>query len=60
MTRCSEKALFYLAKKINSTISKTFYTCYTELLFLKYWKISKRAVKIGGFLQYSLTYISRS
>ena len=39
---------------MNSTISKAFYTCSTELLFSRYKKISKKAVKIGGFLQYSV------
>ena len=39
---------------MNSTISKAFYTCSTELLFSRYKKISKEAVKIGGFLQYSV------
>ena len=36
---------------MNSTIKKTFYTSSTESLFLRYMKISKKAVKIGGFLQ---------
>ena len=36
---------------MNTTINKTFYTCSTEWLFLRYKKISKKAVKIGGFLQ---------
>ena len=30
---------------MNSTIKKTFYTCSTESLFLRYKKISKKAVK---------------
>ena len=29
----------------NSTINKSFYTCYTESLFLRYKKISKNAAK---------------
>ena len=33
---------------MNSTINKTFYTCSTESLFLRYVKVSKKAVKIGG------------
>ena len=37
---------------MNSTISKAFYTCPTETLFLRYKKVSKKVVKIGGFLQY--------
>ena len=32
---------------MNSTINKTFYTCSTESLFLRYKKISKKAVKLG-------------
>ena len=43
-----------LWKKMNSTISKTLYTCSTESLFLRYKKISKKAVKRGGFLQCSV------
>ena len=35
---------------MNSTISKTFYTCSTESLFLKDKKISKKAVELGSFL----------
>ena len=37
-------------KKMNSTINKTFCTCSTESLFLRYRKISKKAVKLGSFL----------
>ena len=37
-------------KKMNSTIYKTFCTCSTESLFLRYRKISKKAVKLGSFL----------
>ena len=39
---------------MNSTINKTFYTCSTKSLFLRYKKTSKKAVKIGGFLQCSV------
>ena len=39
---------------MNSTINKTFYTYSTELLFLKYTKIFKKAVKLGSFLQCSV------
>ena len=39
-------------KEINSTFIKTFYTCCTESLFLRYKRISKKAVKIGNFLQW--------
>ena len=39
---------------MNSTINKTFYTCSTESLFLRYKKISKKAVKLGSFLQCSV------
>ena len=35
---------------MNSTINKTFYACSTESLFLRYKKISKKAVKLGSFL----------
>ena len=42
-------------KKMNSTISKTFYTCSTEALFIRYKKIFKKTVKLdGSFLQYSV------
>ena len=40
---------------MNSTINKTFYTCSTESLFLRYKKISKKAVKLGSF--YNVQYI---
>ena len=43
-----------LWKQMNSTINKTFYTCSTESLLQRYKKISKKAVKIGGFLQCSV------
>ena len=36
---------------MNITINKTFDTCSTELLLLKYKTISKKAVEIGDFLQ---------
>ena len=36
---------------MNSTINKTFYTSSTESLFLRYRKVSKKAVKLGSFLQ---------
>ena len=36
---------------MDSTINKTSYTCSTESLFLRYKKIPKKIVKIGGFLQ---------
>ena len=39
---------------MNSTINKTFYRCSTQSLFLKYKKISKKAVKLGTFLQCSV------
>ena len=39
---------------MNSTINKTFYTCSTESPFLRYKKIFKKAVKIGGLLQCSV------
>ena len=39
---------------MNSTINKTFYTCSTESLFLRYKKISKKAIKLGSFLQCSI------
>ena len=35
-------------KYVKSTINKTFYTCSTELLFLRYKKIFKKAVKLGS------------
>ena len=39
---------------MNSTINKTFYACSTDSFLLRYKKISKKAVKIGGFLQCSV------
>ena len=39
---------------MNSAINKTFYTCSTESLFLKYKKISSKAVKLASFLHYSV------
>ena len=36
------------------TINTTFYTCSTESSFLRYKKISKKAVKLGKFLQCSV------
>ena len=39
---------------LDSTFNKTFYTCLTELLFLRYKQISKKAVKLGSFLQCSV------
>ena len=35
---------------MNNTISKTFYLSFIESLFLRYNKISKKSVKLGGFL----------
>ena len=37
---------------MNSTINKTFYSNSAESMFLRYKKISKKAVKLGSFLQY--------
>ena len=39
---------------MNSTINKTFYACSIESLFLRYKNISKKAVKLGSFLQCSV------
>ena len=39
---------------MNSSINKIVYTCSTESLFLRYKKISKKAVKLGSFLQCSV------
>ena len=39
---------------MNRAINKTFYKCSTELLFLTYKKISKKAVKLDSFLQCSV------
>ena len=41
-------------KQINSTINETFYICSMESLFLRYKKISKKAVKLDSFLQCSV------
>ena len=38
---------------MNGTINKTFYACSAESL-LKYKKVSKKAMKIVGFLQCSV------
>ena len=38
---------------MNITINKNFCTCSTESLFWSYKKISKKAVKLGSFLQSS-------
>ena len=35
-------------------MNKTFYTCSAESLFLRYKKISKKAIKLGSFLQCSV------
>ena len=50
-TICCVKTLFYLRNTMNSRISKSFYTCSTKSLLLTYKKISKKAVKLGSFLQ---------
>ena len=39
---------------MNSTVNKTFCACSRESLFLRYTKLFKKAVKIGGFLQCSV------
>ena len=39
---------------MNSSINKTFYTCSTESLFLRCKKISRKAVTLGRFLQFSV------
>ena len=39
---------------MNNSINKTLNTRSTESLFFRYKKISKKAVKIGGFLQISI------
>ena len=39
---------------MNSTITKTFRRCLEELLFLRYEKIPKKAVKLDSFLQCSV------
>ena len=39
---------------MSSTINKTFYAWSTESLFLRYKKILKKVVKIGGFFQCSV------
>ena len=36
---------------MNSTINKTFYTCSTKSLFLRYKKVSKKATNLNNFLQ---------
>ena len=37
---------------MNSTINKTFYSNSAESMFLRYKKISKKAVELGSLLQY--------
>ena len=44
----------YVILEINDTINKTFYTCFTDLLFWMYEKIFKKAVKLGSFIQCSV------
>ena len=39
---------------MNRKINKTFYACSSESMFLRYIKISKKASKIGSFLQCSV------
>ena len=41
---------------MDSTISKTYYTCSTESLFLRHKKISEKTVKLGSFLECSVIY----
>ena len=41
-------------KYMNSTFNKTFYTCSTESLLLRYKQISMKVVKLGSFLQFSV------
>ena len=49
------RSVLVLPWKINeSAIKKTFYACSMESLFLRYKKISKKAVKLGSFLQCSV------
>ena len=45
---------FYFTWEMNSTIKKTFYTCSTESLFLRYKKVSKKADKLVSFLECSV------
>ena len=51
--------LYFGLEKMNSTVNKNFYTCSTKSLFLRYAKISKKAVKLGSFSMLS-TYISKT
>ena len=51
-TNAARKLCFAL--EINSTYNKNFYKCSTELLFLSYKTICKKAVKLGSFLQCSV------
>ena len=37
-------------KQMNSTVNKTFRTCSTKSLFLRYKKISNKAVKLGDYV----------
>ena len=39
---------------MNSIINKAFCTCCTQSLFLRYDKISKKAVKLASFLKCSI------
>ena len=56
-TNAARKLCFAL--EINSTYNKTFYKCSTELLFLSYKTICKKAVKLGSFLQCSVNIFLR-
>ena len=46
--------IYFTLVKMNRSINKAFYACYTESLFLRYKKISKKAAKLGSFLQCSV------
>ena len=43
-----------LLKQMNSTINKTFYICSTKSMFLRYKKVSEKAVKFGSFFHSSV------
>ena len=48
------RKLYFTLEKMNSAINKTFCTCSTESLYLRYKKVFKKGVKISDFFQCSV------
>ena len=49
--------LYFGLEKMNSTVNKNFYACSTKSLFLRYARISKKAVKLGSFFNAQYIYL---